>query len=66
MLSDKKIDVSLLSDLILKVLPTYKFTENFIRQYIVKPIEDSKLAVLDELELTTVSALSKGLYIYEL
>jgi hypothetical protein len=40
---------------------TYRFSTDFIRKYIVPPITTP---LLDQLSPRTLSALSKGLYIY--
>jgi hypothetical protein len=39
---------------------------SFIQHFIVEPIEKSNLSVLEAFPVITLSALSKGLYIYEL
>ena len=45
---------------------SYQLSTSFILKYIVEPLKESKLSMLHEFEVTTISALSKGLYIYEL
>jgi hypothetical protein len=45
---------------------TYKFTTDFIRKFIVEPLEKRHTDILQKLTPRTLSALSKGLYIYEL
>ena len=45
---------------------TYQLSTSFIQKYIVEPLKTSKLSMLCDFEVTTISALSKGLYIYEL
>jgi len=45
---------------------SYRLSANFVRKYIVKPLEEANLKQLDDMELLTLSALAKGLYIYEL
>lgn len=45
---------------------SYKLSMDFIRNYIVKTAEADKYKVLDKLMPRTLSALAKGLYIYEL
>ena len=45
---------------------TYQLSTSFILKYIVEPLKASKLSMIGEFEVTTISALSKGLYIYEL
>jgi hypothetical protein len=66
LLKDASIDANLLSLLIHKVMSSYQMSVSFIQHFIVEPIEKSNLSVLEAFPVITLSALSKGLYIYEL
>lgn len=55
-----------MTTLIHKVMNTYQLSTDFIRSYVVEPLLSTNLAMLDQFSVTTLAALSKGLYIYEL
>ncbi len=59
-------NLPLLEELIYKVLVTYRFSTDFVRNHIVGPIETSEMKLLSGLGVLALSGLSKGLYIYEL
>ena len=44
---------------------TYQLSADFIKKYIITPLNESNLSLIKNFSVTTLSALSKGLYIYE-
>ena len=51
---------------ITQLLPSYKISLNFIRKYVLPEIRKDKFQFLSEITPSSLSLLSKVLYIYEL
>lgn len=47
------------------ILPTYKFSIEFVKKYVIEVIRQNE-GILHELSPVTLSSISKALYIYEL
>jgi hypothetical protein len=63
LLSGKEVGSRLLEELVLKAVLAYRLSTDFVRKHIVPHCTP---ATLDQLPPRTLSALSKGLYIFEL